>query len=470
MREYIEALGFVPAVAVWETTLACNLHCLHCGSRAGRRRKEELDTGESLRMIRDLAGLGCKWICLSGGEPLLRKDWPVLVEAIARNGMIPSLITNGQLFTREIAQTAKDAGLYTFGVSIDGLEPTHDRIRGPGTTAKAFSAWEHAAAAGLKFTAITHVNRMNLYQLPDLHDQLADVGVMAWQVQIGRPSGNLLDNPEMLIAPRDLLELIPMVAGLVRKGRIKVVASDSIGYFGPEEEILRRQGRLRLPFFAGCMAGCRTVGIESDGWIKGCLSLPSRMDGRDDFLEGNIRQRPLADIWHDPNAFAYNRKFDPAMLQGFCAGCPYARVCRGGCRWTVSTAGHSIDNPYCHYRVLSQEASRRGKRRKTGLKTAAAFLAAALSAAGCYRQQSPTQDGNGGGDHATRDAGSGEGGMDAGIHDSGLKDSGSGKDAAVDSGNPPDAGCPYDSTYTCTIDCTCDYKDPCPDNPSSGLF
>ncbi len=95
MREYLEALGFVPAVAVWETTLACNLRCLHCGSRAGRPRQRELDTGESLGLIRDLAGLGCRWICLSGGEPLLRPDWPRLVEEIARCGMIPSMITNG---------------------------------------------------------------------------------------------------------------------------------------------------------------------------------------------------------------------------------------------------------------------------------------------------------------------------------------------------------------------------------------
>jgi len=474
MREYIDHLGYVPRTAVWETTLACNLNCLHCGSRAGRKRKSELNTQEAFAMIRELAELGCRRICLSGGEPLLRKDWPRLVEEIAKHGMIPTMITNGQKFTREVARTAKDAGLYTFGVSIDGLEHTHEFIRGPGTRTRVFDAWENAAAAGLQYTAITHVNSMNLFQFPDVHEQLVDAGVMAWQVQIGRPSGNMMDNDHMVIRPRDLLVLVPMLADLIHKGGTRVIASDSIGYFGPHEELLRKQGHLRLPFFAGCMAGCRVIGIESDGWIKGCLSLPSRMDGRDDFLEGNIRDRSLKDIWHDPDAFAYNRRFTPSMLEGFCAECEYGRICRGGCRWTVSTAGGGIDNPYCHYRVIQEEKARLKKASGAGLKAASAFLAAALAAAGCQK----AQQGEFPYDSGINDAGSDSGKkMDSGqseectmeysdpdssIEDAGRRDSGCFAECATD--------CPTDCMTDCNTECNMDYCDYCMDNPTSSSF
>ena len=38
----------------------------------------------------------------------------------------------------------------------------------------------------------------------------------------------------------------------------------------------------------------------------------------DTFIEGNLRQRSLQEIWNDPDAFAYNRKFRPELLTGAC--------------------------------------------------------------------------------------------------------------------------------------------------------
>ena len=218
---------------------------------------------------------------------------------------------------------------------------------------------------------------------------------------------------------------------------------------------------------------CRVIGIESDGWVKGCLGLPSRQDGRDDFLEGNIRQRSLEDIWHDADAFSYNRKFQMSMLNGFCAQCEYARICRGGCRWTVSTAGRGFDNPYCHYRVIKEQQARLRKASSTGLKAASAFLAAALAAAGCKK-----------GSQVELFA-------DSGIHDAGedaaMKyDAGDENACTMDYSDPDasgsDAGCKADCsadcatdcdtdcTTDCSYDCQMDYCDYCPDDPTSSSF
>jgi radical SAM protein with 4Fe4S-binding SPASM domain len=81
------------------------------------------------------------------------------------------------------------------------------------------------------------------------------------------------------------------------------------------------------------------------------LSLPSAMNGEDRFVEGNVRQMSLADIWNRPHAFSYNREFATEMLGGFCRTCDYAEVCRGGCTWTTfAEHGPVRDNPYCYYR------------------------------------------------------------------------------------------------------------------------
>ena len=61
--------------AVWEITLSCNIHCLHCGSNADiNKRPKELSTDEALNLIEQLADLGCSRVVLSGGEPFMRKD------------------------------------------------------------------------------------------------------------------------------------------------------------------------------------------------------------------------------------------------------------------------------------------------------------------------------------------------------------------------------------------------------------
>lgn len=64
-----------PVYAVWELTLACDLSCRHCGSRAGRPRPEELTTTEALRVVDELAALGVLEVTLIGGEVYLREDW-----------------------------------------------------------------------------------------------------------------------------------------------------------------------------------------------------------------------------------------------------------------------------------------------------------------------------------------------------------------------------------------------------------
>ena len=71
-----------PIVAVWEITLACNLKCSHCGSRAGTRRVGELTTSECLDVVAQLARMGVREVALIGGEAFLRRDWLEIVKSV----------------------------------------------------------------------------------------------------------------------------------------------------------------------------------------------------------------------------------------------------------------------------------------------------------------------------------------------------------------------------------------------------
>src|SRR5918993_1499879 len=79
--------ALTPVHAVWEITLACDLKCQHCGSRAGRRRPDELSTDECLDLVRQKARLGTREVTLIGGEAYLRRDWLALIREIRAQGM-----------------------------------------------------------------------------------------------------------------------------------------------------------------------------------------------------------------------------------------------------------------------------------------------------------------------------------------------------------------------------------------------
>ena len=87
-------------------------------------RKEILSFEEILRLVRIFADLGVAKVRLTGGEPLLRRDLPLLVERLVR---IPglaevTLTTNGSLLA-ELAGPLKQAGLGRLTVSLDSLDP-----------------------------------------------------------------------------------------------------------------------------------------------------------------------------------------------------------------------------------------------------------------------------------------------------------------------------------------------------------
>jgi radical SAM protein with 4Fe4S-binding SPASM domain len=385
--------SYVPVRGVFEATLGCNLQCRHCGSRAGRARPDELDSDECADLFVQLAELGTRWLTISGGEPTTREDWPELVGAASRAGIRVGMMTNGILFDDDAARIARDRGLNAVGFSVDGTTRTHDLVRGRvGHLGRLLRAVDAAKGAGLPLAVVTHVNRRNIGQLGRVHDMVVDLGAYAWQVQLGTDMGNMSDHPELLTSPRDMIDIERKLAGLIGRSPIRIEVAHSIGYFGPHENVLRRP--MGEDCFNGCPAGLRTIGIESNGNVKGCLSIMAGYNEQGaDFVEGNVREDRLADIWHRPGAFAYNRGFAVDDLEGSCRECPQAALCRGGCMAAKVASGGGVQNPLCVRRVLAEEEVATGH---VGQTAAAVVLATMLGASptGC----APDEDDDSGGD------------------------------------------------------------------------
>lgn len=349
-----------PVYAVWELTLKCDLACHHCGSRAGRARPDELTTEECQNLVGQMAALGVREVTLIGGEAYLRDDWLSIIEAIRAAGMHCSMATGGRGMTSERARAAAASGLQNAGVSIDGNEGTHDRLRGvAGAYRSALEAAANLRAAGIAISVNTQINKLSMPELPEVLETLIALKGRAWQVQLTAAMGRAADAPELLLQPEDLLELFPLLARLKRRcdeAAVRLWPGNNIGYFGPHESELR--GDRPHGHMSSCGAGCSTLGIEANGAIKGCPSLQTIP-----WTGGNLRDASLQDIWERSAPLRAMRDRTVDDLWGYCRTCYYADVCRAGCTWTAfSLFGKAGNNPLCHHRAL--EMRRQGKRER----------------------------------------------------------------------------------------------------------
>jgi Y-X(10)_GDL-associated radical SAM protein len=361
-RSAEDIIRLVPVHVVWEITLACNLKCMHCGSRAGHVRSDELTTAECLDLVDQMAALGTREVTLIGGEAYLRRDWIEILGRIHAKGMLCLIQTGARNLTDGRLKEAKAAGLGGIGVSIDGLPDLHDRVRGvSGSFQQAISALERARALGMSTSVNTQIGAETLPDLAPLMDRIIEAGATHWQIQLTVAMGNAVDNPELLLQPHRLIAVMPELARLYREGAkrgMTMVVGNNIGYFGPYESLWRGFGDDAV-HWTGCAAGQNVIGIEADGTIKGCPSLATV-----GYAAGNIRDLTLADIWRNSEAMAFGRTRSVEVdLWGYCRSCYYADVCRAGCTWTAhSLLGKRGNNPYCHYRV--RDLARQGKRER----------------------------------------------------------------------------------------------------------
>lgn len=341
-----------PIYVVWELTLRCDLACGHCGSRAGRARSDELTTAECLDVVAQLARAGVREVTLIGGEAYLRPDWTEIAGAIVARGMTCTMTSGGRGLDAERVKAAAAAGVSSIAISIDGLEHTHDAQRGVrGSWRAAIEASERVASSSMRLTTNTQLNALSSPEVPAIGHLMAGLGSAAWQLQLTVAMGRAADRPGLLLQPHQLLELFPLLVwtreNILDPAGIALVPGNNVGYFGPFEELIRYGAGLGAHWSA-CSAGRWTLGIEADGTIKGCPSLPTRA-----YAGGNLRTTPLETLLRESPALTTLGQRTRSDLWGFCRGCRYGDVCLGGCSWTSHCLlGAPGNNPYCIHRAL----------------------------------------------------------------------------------------------------------------------
>ena len=345
-------------VVVWNMTRRCNLKCIHCYSSSQNiDYPDELTTAEAKAMIDDLAAFGAPVLLFSGGEPLMRRDLTELLQYAVDRGMRAVISTNGTLITKEKAEAFQKIGLSYVGISLDGIQPTHDRFRGvSGAFDAAVKGMRNCRAAGLKVGVRFTINRHNAADVPAIFDLLEaeDIPRCCFYhlVYSGRGS-KLVEEDLSHDETRILLDLLmDRTKDFFLRGMPKEILTVDNHADGPYVylRLLREDPRRAAEVLE--LLGMNEGNSSGNG--IGCISWDGEVHA-DQFWRGisfgNVRKRPFSTIWTDTeNELMAKLKDKKPHVKGRCSACRWLSVCGGNFRARAEAVTGDIwaSDPACY--------------------------------------------------------------------------------------------------------------------------
>jgi radical SAM protein len=339
-----------PFLVFWEITRACALACRHCRATAqARRHPEELDTVQSLRLIRQLAEWKPPMLILTGGDPLMRVDALDLVreatDAGLHVGLSPS--ATARLLRTDFGQI-KAAGVQRMSLSLDGATmDTHDRFRGvSGTFERTIEAVRRAHEVGLSLQINTTLTRGNLHEYEEFKALMYELKPAMWSVFLLVPTGRagMDDLPEAA----DIERVFEDMAGLIGKAPFAVKTTE--GHHFRRVIMQKAGGRaarsrpgMRSPL--GIRDGRGVMFVSHTGDVSPSGFLP--------LVCGNVKTVHPAYIYRSHPLFTLLR--NNSVLGGKCGVCEYRNVCGGSRARAYGVHGDPFAaDPACVYQPKGQ--------------------------------------------------------------------------------------------------------------------
>jgi radical SAM protein with 4Fe4S-binding SPASM domain len=319
-----------PSDVIWNITNRCNLLCDHCYMAADAHvRPNELTDEETIALVNQMGERGLPALFLSGGEPMVRKNFWEILELARGHGIRVTVSTNCTLMTRDAAKRLKANGIDWIATSLYGPAEFHDKMVGvEGTHAKVINAIKILREEGVGVAIKTAISKETWPYVYDLIQQAKDLdcGLIYFcdLITSGRSEGE----DDGRITPEQWRELGDFIVDDILSEESKlewdIGAMPSFIPFVAEKFVERgidvSNGLERLKTISACPVGKGHMNINSEGGIMPCQFAQ-------DWTVGNIREMSLQD------AVSKLYELDVQESEGVCApeACEYSRICRG-CR------------------------------------------------------------------------------------------------------------------------------------------
>ena len=350
--------GYGPVVA-WNMTRTCNLHCRHCYMDAdAKKHVGELNTEEAKHFIDDLAAFHVPALLLSGGEPLVRKDFFELAEYASEHGVRPTLSTNGTLIDEDAAKKIKAAGVAYVGVSLDGPQHINDEFRGKkGAYGAAMRGIQNCVAVGQRVGLRFTINKANVDHLDEIFDFIEqehiDRACFYHLVYAGRGEAMADEDVTPEESRRAMDTIIRRTKDYEARGLEKEILTvdnhcDGVYLYltakrDGDEALAERIWDL-ISMNGGNRSGIAFGEVDPEGNVH-----PDQFTRHHTF--GNVRERPFGEIWQDEsNPILAGLKDRKALLKGRCSKCRFLPQCNGNFRTRAEarTGDYWESDPACY--------------------------------------------------------------------------------------------------------------------------
>jgi radical SAM protein with 4Fe4S-binding SPASM domain len=298
----------IPVSGSLEVTLRCNLRCQHCyipGERRADRKEPELSLGEIQRILDEITDAGCLWLLLTGGEPLLRRDFLDIYTYAKRKGLLLTFFTNGTLVTRRIADHLAEWRPFNIEITLYGAtQATYEQVTGiPGSYTRCRRGIDLLLERNLPLGLKTMVMTLNQAELEQMKALAASLGTQFRFDPIMNPALDGSARPTYLrLTPEEVVEVEKADPGRASRWS-EIFRNDQ--YIASSERKMYR-----------CGAGRQGFHIDANGRL--CLCLTARQPAYD------LRSGSFEEGWE---------QFLPELIDRFysesfeCLGCELRRVC-----------------------------------------------------------------------------------------------------------------------------------------------
>ncbi len=299
----------VPLYGSIDLTHHCNLRCVHCYLGGIHKKRAELDTPQWISVIDEITEAGCLNFLITGGEPLLRKDFGEIYSHAKRNGLLVTVFTNGTLITDSILKLFEDLPPHAVEISLYGANAiTYEKITGvQGSYGQCLKGIEALLDHDIKVKLKTILMTLNRHEFHDIENMAKEYGVkFRFDASIfPRLDGN--KGPVSLrVSPEEVVE--------------KEFSDEERAW--EWKAFFDRMGEVPLSDnLYNCGAGLTSFHIDPYGWLQPCLMVTNP---RYDLLKGSFTEG-----WRDVilrirerkagAAYACNQ-CDKMNLCGFCPG------------------------------------------------------------------------------------------------------------------------------------------------------
>jgi radical SAM protein with 4Fe4S-binding SPASM domain len=291
-----------------ELTFRCNLRCAHCyvadGNNPGAI-QHELTTGEWRGIFDQIAGEGCLWLLLTGGEPLTRPDFLDLYMHAKRKGFLLTLFTNGTLFTPRLADSLAEWPPFAVEITLYGrTQATYERVTGvPGSHARCMRGIELLMERGLPLKLKTVLMTHNKHELEDIRTYAESLGVdFRFDPILNAGLSDDAAPTRLRLSPQEVVELDQADARRMESWR--EFCGRSIGL------------PARSEYLYTCGAGNSTFHIDPYGQLSSCLMV---RQSHYDLRQGNFSQG-----WHE---FIGSVREQKRSIDSRCAQCALLSLC-----------------------------------------------------------------------------------------------------------------------------------------------